>query len=285
MSPHFNRVTIIGVGLLGASLGLAMKARGLAGHITGVGHRQSSLDQAIAVGAVDGVSMDAATATTGADLIVLATPSALVIPKLDEIRPACSPTAVVTDVASTKRAICAHAGGLWQAPRQFVGSHPMAGSEKFGPEHGRANFYEGSVCLVEQGEGLDPAARQSVVDLWEAVGAEVTGVDPTAHDALLAHTSHIPHVLSAAIASRAGQCGDVRKLIGNGFRDVTRIAASRPEVWRDICLTNKDAILDGLTDLRELLDSFHACLSKEDAEALEQFFCEGKEARDRIVDS
>ncbi len=284
MEPHFDRVTIIGVGLLGASLGLALKSRGVATTVLGVGHRQSSLDTALRMGAVDETYLNAAEAVTSADLIVLATPAALVIPKLDEIRGHCPAQAIVTDVASTKNAICEHARATWPAPRRFVGSHPMAGSEKFGAEHGRANLYEKSVCLVEQASGLDPEARAAVVALWQSVGAEVVDIAPDAHDAVLARTSHIPHVVASALAVLAARQENVRPFVGPGFRDMTRIAASRPEIWRDICITNREAILTGLNELQVHLDAFTEAITKADSTALEALFQEGHEARRATVD-
>ena len=284
MEPHFERVTIIGAGLLGASLGLALKARGLADYIVGVGRRPASLDAALRVGAVDSVSMDARAAAEGAELIVICTPAALVERQLDEVRPVCSAQAVVTDVASTKQAVCGHAARTWPSPRRFVGSHPMAGSEKFGPEHGRADLYENSVCLVESGAGLDEEARQRVAALWTAVGATVFEIDPARHDALLARTSHIPHVLAAGIATLAARHGDVRRMIGQGYRDMTRIAASRPEVWRDICLTNRNAMLDGIREFQEYLAAFARAIEEGDAGALDALFSEANRARRATVD-
>jgi prephenate dehydrogenase len=283
MTPRFNRVTIIGVGLLGASLGLALKARGLAGHVRGVGHRQATLELALRKQAIDSASLDPAEAVRDADLVVIATPAALVIEKLDEIQHACSPLAVVTDVASTKAQICAHAAARWPQPRRFVGSHPMAGSEKFGPEHGHPDFYENTVCLVERDEALDPSARETVAALWSAIGARVVDTDPARHDLILAHTSHLPHVAAAALATLAARQGSEAEMIGQGFRDVTRIAASRPEVWRDICLTNREALLAGLESLRGQLAGFADALERGDVTAIEAFFREGQTSRRRMV--
>jgi len=284
MSPHFDRAAVIGVGLLGASLGLALKARGMARRVIGVGHRQITLDTALRAGAVDEITFDVKTAAAGADLIVVATPAGLVAAKLDEIREVCSPRAVVTDVASTKRAICAYAEVTWPAPRRFVGSHPMAGSEKYGPEHGRPDFYEGTVCLVENTEGLDPRAREAVCALWTALGARVLDVDPGEHDALLARTSHIPHVIASSLASLAVRAGEVRFVIGNAFRDMTRIAASRPELWRDICLTNKEAVLEGLREFQRDIGNFTEKLEAGDGRALDEFFQEGVKSRRKAIE-
>ncbi len=279
----FDRVCILGVGLLGASLGLALKARHVTKKVIGVGRRRESLDVARSMGAIDTLSLEPAEAVGEADLVVLATPAALVIPMLDAIRPQLKPEALVTDVASTKAEICHHAQATWSSPRRFVGSHPMAGSEKFGPEHATVDFYEGSVCLVEEGEDVDVEARKQVVALWEAVGARVVSVTPEAHDAMLAMTSHIPHVYAALLAQGAAEAGEVRALIGNGFRDTTRIAAARPEIWRDICMTNRKAILTGLDALKERLTDFEAALCAGDGEAIEAFFAAGNTARKKAL--
>jgi prephenate dehydrogenase len=284
VSFSYNRVAIIGVGLLGGSLGLALKSRGLAKEIIGVGHRESSLNTALRVGAVDSISRDAAASVEEADLIVLAVPAAMVIPKLDEIISHCSAEAVVTDVASTKLEICRHASSTWKGPRRFVGSHPMAGSEKFGPEHSTPDLYEGAVCLVEENDDLDPDARNVVVRLWEALGARIVHIEARQHDELLARTSHLPHVAASAIAELAGRQGDIRPVIGKGFRDVTRIAAGRPEVWRDICMTNREAILASLQDFQLSLHDFSEALQREDADAVEQFFARGRMAREKAVE-
>jgi prephenate dehydrogenase len=285
MEPHFRRATIIGAGLLGASAGLGLKARGMADHITGVGRRETSLQKAVARGAIDAASMDPGPAVKDADLVIIATPSALVIPMLDTIRPAVRPDAVITDVASTKGAICAHASATWSAPRRFIGCHPMAGSEKFGPEHARADFYEQSVCLLEDSPETDAEAAALVRALWAALGAAVFPVDAEAHDGLIARTSHVPHVLAALLADQAGEKGAaIRPFIGNGFRDMTRIAASRPEVWRDICLTNRQAIIAVLLEYRGRLDAAVELLDRGGGEALLEFFRTGRENRKKVVD-
>ena len=285
MNPLFNRVTIVGVGLLGASLGLALKARGLAGRVIGVGHRQISIDTALHTGAVDEAFLELPPALKDTDLVVLATPAALVIPKLNEIRPLINPETLVTDVASTKAAICEHAKNTWPTPRRFIGSHPMAGSERFGPEHGDKDFYVGAVTLVEKNDGLDAAAHDAIRELWRAVGASIIDIDPVEHDALLARTSHLPHIVSSVLATLAVRQGDIRSVIGNGFRDMTRIAGSRPELWRDICLTNRPAILDALAELEQDLQQFSKALRDEDDTLIFELFQQGKTARKKAVDS
>ena len=283
MSSPQPQVAIIGVGLLGCSLGLALKSRGLAARVVGVGRRRESLEQAMARGAVDDTFIEVEQGVRTADLIIIATPAALVQAKLDEVRKFAPATAVVTDVTSTKDEICRYAAETWPAPRRFIGSHPMAGSENFGPEHGRADLFENTVCLVESSADLDPDAFDTVTQLWQNVGARVVHIEPEAHDRLLAASSHLPHVAAAALATVAAEQGASEDVVGNGFRDTTRIAAGRPEVWRDICLTNRAALLDCLDRLQEDLLSFRAALYRRDAEHLEKFFAEGREARRQVL--
>lgn len=285
MKPWFDTVAIIGAGLLGGSLGLALKQRGLAGRVHGAGHRQTSLDAALERKAIDAAFFDARASVEGANLVVICTPAAMVTSKLDEIASACLPEVIITDVASTKADICANAAKRWNANRRFVGSHPMAGSEKFGAEHADPELYEGRVAVVEKGEGLDPEAQRAVCALWEAVGSHVVELEPALHDALVARTSHVPHIAAAALAVVVGRAGSESKpLIGAGFRDTTRIAGGRPEIWRDICLTNGPAIEAALAELEPLLAEVRAAVRDKDEEALMAFFEEGRRMRRELAD-
>jgi prephenate dehydrogenase len=281
--PLYEHPVIIGCGLLGASLGLALKARGLAGTVTGVGRNQSTLDRARAVGAIDDASLALEDALPGADLIVIATPVAQSINILVQAAALAAPGAVLTDVGSTKAAICARADELWGDDRPFIGSHPMAGSEKFGPDHATDHLFHGAVCLVEESDNLNPAARERVLALWQGVGAKVVSVEARRHDTILAYTSHLPHVAASCVAAAAAHHGDVRAMVGNGFRDTTRIAASRPEVWTEICLTNRDAIIAGLRAYEHHLAGLRQALEHEDAAAVERFFEEGRAGREGIL--
>lgn len=284
MAARFNTVCIIGVGLLGGSLGLALKSRGLANRVTGVGRRAESLDVALAAGQVDEVFLKVEEGAAGADLIVIATPAAAVFPCLDSLKLVCDPTAVVTDVASTKGDICAHARSTWSEPCYFVGSHPMAGSEQWGPEHATTTLYENSVVFVEAGGHIHPDARSAVDALWTSVGAEVVEVDPKEHDRIVARTSHGPHILSAVLAKLAAREGNVQKFIGNGFRDATRIAGGRPEVWRDILFTNGPEILEVLGDAIDELDGLKHAIEDGDSERVMDFLEDALKARREMVD-
>lgn len=286
MSAPYDTAAIIGAGLLGGSLGLALKARNLADTVLGAGHRQSSIDAAIEIGAIDEGFLDAREACADADLVIVCTPAALVAPKVDEILPVLRPNALITDVASTKADICAHAARHWPKPLRFVGSHPMAGSEKWGPEHSTPSLYEGCFTIVTPQPDQDPEALDAIHALWEDLGATVISCTPGQHDALVARTSHVPHIVSAALASLAAEGDrpdDVRPFVGKGFADTTRIAAGRAEIWRDICLTNRAAIIDGLDSLLDQLQTVRDLVVEEAGEDLEDFFATGQQARNELL--
>lgn len=282
MDPFFDRVVLVGAGLLGASLGLAMQAAGTARRITGVGRRQETLDTAQALGAIHDSSLDLAEVAPDADCIIVATPAGAVLDALDIARAHGKPGAVLLDVASTKAAICAHAASRWAAPRPFIGCHPMAGSEKSGPEHATASLYQNSVCFIEDSPDLDPEALAKVRALWERAGARVIAIEPVRHDAILASTSHIPHIMATLLASSAVERGAAREFAGNGFRDMTRLAEGSPEMWRDITLTNREAVIDGLECLRGQLNDFLTAVERSDAPALMHFFEAGRDARRQV---
>ncbi|HPO86817.1 MAG TPA: prephenate dehydrogenase [Candidatus Hydrogenedentes bacterium] len=282
---EFQVATIVGVGLLGGSLGLALKERGIARTVRGVGRRQNSLDVALARGAIDESFLDLKKAVKDADLIVLCTPANSVVAELDEIHPHCRPDLVVTDVASTKSAICQHARKTWPSPLRFIGSHPMAGSEKYGAEHATGNLYNGSVVIVEKKESFHASdAHRTVCDLWKAVGSKVFELPPEQHDEILARTSHVPHIVAACLALLIDPDCHVRPMIGSGFRDTTRVAAGRAELWRDICLTNPEAIARGLIAFQEKMTRILQLVEERDARGLETFFEQAQENRKRVLD-
>lgn len=284
MKTPYQTVSLIGVGLLGGSLGLALKQRGLAKMIRGVGRRQTSIDAALEAGVIDDGTLSIADGVRGADLIVICTPANNVPETLDVIRPLCAKGTVVTDVASTKAAICAHAKKAWSSPYHFVGSHPMAGSEKFGPEHSDAGLYEGAVTFVESMDDHHEGVYARVVELWESVGSRVVTIDPAEHDEMVARTSHVPHVVAAALAQCIQDPESARPFVGTGFRDTTRVAEGRPELWRDICLTNAQAIVQGLKVVGQDLEQIVQAIETGDAEALDEFFEQGVQARKTLLD-
>ncbi len=285
MTICFEGVTVIGVGLLGASLGLALKKRKAASHVTGVGRNLVSLENALRYGAVDAITMDVEDGVAAAELVVIATPAGSVTSVLDRVLAAAPASACILDVASTKGTICAHARRVCARPRRFVGCHPMAGSEHYGPEHGREDLFLDTVCLVEKDEEIDSDVRARVCALWNTVGARVVDLDVRRHDAVLACTSHTPHVMAAVLSLVAEEGGARREMVGNSFLDATRVAASRAELWRDICLENRIALSKMLTSVQSQLQRFEALLTTSDAGGLENFFTSAALARSRVLES
>lgn len=262
MAPR--RLSILGVGLLGGSLGLAAKKVLKGCEVVGFGHRTSTLDEALARGAIDRAAGTAAAAVRGADLVVLCTPVGLFEQVLDEIAPALAQGAIVTDVGSTKRNVVAAAERLLTGA-SFVGSHPMAGSEKRGVQHAAADLFQNAVCITTPTPQTRPQALEQVEGFWRTVGMEIRRLPPDEHDRRLADVSHLPHAVAAALV--AMQDEESLPLAGKGFADATRIAAGDPGLWRDIFLENRDNMKDSVRRLRQRLDELLAALEAGDAEA------------------
>jgi prephenate dehydrogenase len=230
------------------------------------------------MGAIDEGYAEAAAAVQGADLVVLCTPVGVLCNLLDEIAPALAPGAVVTDVGSTKRTIVSHAGRGYGT---FVGSHPMAGSEKQGVQHARADLYEGALCLTTPDSRTQPEALEKVESFWRLLSMRVRRLTPEAHDRLIGDVSHLPHALAAALVH--AQTDDALALAGKGFLDTTRIAAGDAGLWRDILLDNRDNLRAGLGRLRRDLDGLLALLEKSDSEGLRSWL-ESASKRREVID-
>jgi prephenate dehydrogenase len=286
--PRFQRLVIQGVGLLGGSLGMALKRRAMVQTIVGLGRSMERLERARQLGAIDEAHTRLESALDGADAIVLAVPPRQIRERFAELAPLLPPGAFVTDVGSVKQRIVEAAEAALPAGTLFVGSHPMAGSEKTGAEHGRSDFYEESACLLTPTERTPAEAVDLARRFWEALGSRVVVIDPAAHDRLLAGVSHLPHVVAAALMQTLARGGDdmetVAAIAGGGLRDTTRIAASDPEMWRQICVENAPALVDRLDDLIAILTDWRGALDKStpDGKAVEKLFDIGRQARLRL---
>lgn len=245
MQPR--RLSILGVGLLGGSIGLAVKAKLSDCTVAGYGHRRSTLDKALAMGAVDEVYDTAGAAVRGADLVILCTPVGTFPDLLRPIGPVLAPGAIVTDVGSTKASVVESAGKLLPRAAHFVGSHPMAGSEKRGVEFARADLLAGALCIVTPDESSDAGAVERVEAFWRGLGMRTTRVSPSDHDRRLADVSHLPHAVAAALIRM--QDAASFPLAGRGFADATRIGAGDPGLWRDIFLDNRENLLASIDRL------------------------------------
>ena len=285
----FERVAILGVGLIGGSFALALKEARACAHVVGAGRNSANLGLALERRVIDSIAADAVAAAHGADLVLLAAPLAQ-FPKLfRDIAPVLGPKAVVTDGGSTKRDVVAAArAAVGRRIGQFVPAHPIAGGEKSGAGAANAELFRGKrVIMTPLGENSDSTLRK-VEDAWSACGARVTSMDAEEHDAILGAVSHLPHVLAFALVHELASRDNAAQLFGyaaGGFRDFTRIASSHPEMWRDICIANRDRLLDELKNYRGALDAMAKLLEAGDAAGLEKVFAEAREARERWIQS
>ena len=286
---HFERVAILGVGLIGGSFALALKQAQACAHVTGAGRSGANLKLALERGVIDSMASDAVAAVHGADLVLLAAPVAQ-FPKLfRDIASVLGPKAVVTDGGSTKRdVITAARAALGRKIAQFVPAHPIAGAEKSGAGAASPDlFRDKRVVLTPLPENSEAAVRK-VHDAWSACGARIARMAAEEHDAILGAVSHLPHLLAYALVHELASRENAAQLFAyaaGGFRDFTRIASSHPEMWRDICIANRDRLLVELKRYGEKLKTLQKLLEAGDAAGLEQVFAEAREARDKWIHS
>jgi prephenate dehydrogenase len=280
MSRLFDQVTIIGVGLIGGSLGLALRRGNLARRVVGVGHRQASIDRAIEMGAVDQGTLDPLEGVKGSGLVVLGTAVRLIVEMGQTVAPALAPGAVVTDVGSTKSEIVRRFEELLAAGVSFVGAHPIAGSEKRGIDAARPDLFQKCVCVLTPTDATDPKALRRVSDLWTAVGARVCTLSCEEHDDILARTSHLPHLVAGALV--ASLTTPDTRFVGPGLRDTTRIAAGDVDVWCDIFLTNRAAVLDALAGFTDRMAELRRAVESGDRAKLADLLAAAKSRRDSL---
>lgn len=286
MSQLFRQLTICGVGLIGGSLALTVRKEGLAGRVVGLGRSQANLDIALARGLVDSATRDPAEAARGADLVLLATPVMTFPSTLAAMVPHLPADAVVTDVGSVKSWVVRELEPLLGPAMALVAVHPVAGKETTGASAAEEDLFAGRRVIVTPSTRSTPAAVEKIETLWRATRAQVERMAPEVHDAILARASHLPQIVASALgAALADEQVDGRWAAGfgaGGLRDTTRIAASSPEIWRDICLTNRAAILQGLALYRGAFDQFARAVETADAEGLVRLFEQGRRMRERF---
>ncbi len=281
---QFGKITVIGVGLLGGSIGLAVRQRRLAREVAGFVRRAASVKDCERAGALDFVTRDLPAAVWGADLVILCTPLGQMRLLVERLLPALKPGALVTDVGSVKAGVVRELESLVAKARaHFVGSHPMAGAEKTGVGAARANLFENAVCVVTPTKKTNRAALKTVKRFWAGLGSWVLEIAPDAHDVLVSRSSHLPHVLAATLAGHVLNPAHPRQqaaLCANGFRDTTRIASGSPEMWRDIALANRRNLDKSLNAFIVELRRFQRLLRGADAQAIAAFFETAKKRRD-----
>ncbi len=277
---HWDTVAIVGVGLIGGSIGLALRERKLAEHIVGIGRRPESLRKAAAIGAVTRTTRDIAAGVRDAELVIVCTPVDSIVAHVVQAAEACRAGALITDAGSTKASIVRKLNGALPRSAVFVGSHPLAGSEKPGCEHARANLFDGRVVVVTPSRATSAGDFQRTADFWSALGGSVFVMSPQAHDRALASTSHLPHLLAAALA-RATAEADL-PLVAGGWRDCTRIAAGNTELWTQILGDNRQNLLKSLGRFEKSLAGFRSAIERGDLRRLTRLLQEAKRIRDAV---
>lgn len=279
--PAFDKLAIVGLGLLGGSVAAAARARGIVREVVGAARRPAPLARALAAGLVDAVASPAE-AVVGADLIVLGTPVGSMARIVSDIAPRLERGALLTDVGSVKANVVETLPGLLPEGVEFVGSHPMAGSHLRGPEHARADLFEGATCVVTPKPAQDPAAVERIEGFWRALGARVIRRSPSDHDEEVAWVSHLPHLVAFAFADALRSAPTrVGELAGGGFRDFTRIAQSDAELWGEILSLNGKALSGPLNHFSASLAGLARVLEEGDAESLERLL---QSARQRLTE-
>ena len=283
MSPPWQNVAIVGVGLLGGSLGLALRERKLAATVTGIGRDAQRLRMAVERGVISKYSTDLMSGVADADLVVLCTPVSLIASQLGDVYQATQDDCLITDVGSTKAQIVSAADAL--DTTRFVGSHPLAGSEQTGFEHARADLFENRLVIVtpsNRPSQLDDQATavNRIRSFWESVGAHVQQMPADQHDRLLATTSHLPHLIAAALSAMLKP--DEFPLTGTGWRDTTRIAAGDAELWRQIIAANREAVVVAMQRFGQQWQQLQAAIENDNPMALMSILEQGKQNRESL---
>lgn len=279
----FDQITIIGPGLLGASIGMAVRERGLAQRIVSWSRRAETRANCLEQSWCDEVFDCPEEACWGSDFIILCTPVQTIVPLLSEIANALQPGALLTDVGSTKSKICRETQGVKLNGATFIGSHPMAGSEQTGMAHARSDLFEAAACIVTPLEAASSKNVRRLSTFWESLGMQVTHTSPEQHDEIVAHISHLPHLLSSTLCSFLAHKDPVwQGLAGGGLRDTTRIAAGDPGLWRQILESNHDEVIRAISGFEEELLQFKAALINRDTSSLHQQLNRGKDFRDQL---
>ncbi|MEY2882439.1 MAG: hypothetical protein RL490_163 [Pseudomonadota bacterium] len=288
--PLFQRAALIGIGLIGASLALAMRRHRLAQRIVCADANPDHVAKALELGLVDAASTDLGAMVRGADLVVLCTPVGTMAELASAIAPHCAPGSIVTDVGSVKELVIREVAPRLPAHVHLVPGHPIAGTEHSGPTAGKVDLFEGRWCILTPAEGTDDAASAKVAELWQRVGSMVEFMDAAHHDRVLAITSHLPHLIAYTIVDTAvgleqSTQSEVIKFSASGFRDFTRIAASDPVMWRDIFLNNRGAVLEILQRFTEDLTALQRAIRHGEGDTLQEVFTRTRRIRRSIIDA
>jgi prephenate dehydrogenase len=275
-----DTLVIVGVGLIGGSVGLAARERRTARRIIGVGRSAESLAAATRAGCIDEGSTDLVNAVANADMVLVCSPVDRIVDHIGAAACACRPDTILTDAGSTKDTIVRALDGILPPGVQFVGGHPLAGSEKRGPEHARADLFADRLVILTPTPRTDALAVEKVEAFWKSLGGRILRLTPQDHDDALAITSHLPHLTAAAIANTLPE--HLRSLTSTGFRDTTRVAAGDPDLWAAIFSQNRGAVLAALGRLEQRLTDYRHAIEHDDMTTLRKLLVEAKAVRDDL---
>lgn len=289
-TPLFEKVALVGLGLIGSSICLGMRAEGLAGKVVGYARSKETRDIALEIGLVDAVAASGAEAVKDADLVILCVPVGITGEVMGQIKGALKTGAIVTDVGSVKQTVVDMIRPHLPPGVHLVPGHPIAGTEESGPRSGFAELFHGRWCILTPPDGTDVGAIEKLTKFWTELGSKVEVMDAEHHDLVLAITSHVPHLIAYNIVGTAADLetvtrSEVVKYSAGGFRDFTRIAASDPTMWRDVFLTNKSAVLEMLGRFTEDLQALQRAIRWDDGDALFDLFTRTREIRRGIIDA
>lgn len=276
----FNKVAILGVGLIGGSFARAVRRRSLSGHISGYGRSEKNLNRAKKEGIIDSFDKDPALACEDADLIVFATPVSRFVTLSEEVSGSIKENALVIDVGGMKTPVVSQMERI--IPR-YVGCHPIAGSERSGIDDSKADLFDGALCIITKTEKTDSSSLDSAMTLWQVMGSKVVVMSPEEHDRIYGIVSHFAHLAAYALVNMVAEADrDTLGYAGRGFRDMTRIAMSSPALWRDICFMNKKNILKSIDAYTKQLERMARYLKEDDAEGLKNEFRRARKMRKDI---
>ncbi|MBI5643947.1 MAG: prephenate dehydrogenase/arogenate dehydrogenase family protein [Deltaproteobacteria bacterium] len=284
---YFNKIAIIGVGLIGGSLAMALRRKGLAGYITGVGRGLPNLEAAKRLGVIDSFTQDIGEGVKDADFILIAVPVLKIGEAVRKAAPHLKKGAIVTDVGSVKKAVIDETVPVVPEGVHFVPGHPIAGTEHSGVEAAFPDLFTGRKCILTPTEKTDRKALEIVKAVWEEAGSNVVVMDALAHDRILAAVSHLPHMIAYSLVNTVGDMEkagvDALSYSAGGFKDFTRIASSSPEMWSDICAMNREAILKTIEDFQKRLEGLKRLIDKNEIAGLKKDFERAKNIRDSLV--
>jgi prephenate dehydrogenase len=287
MKIFFKKTTIIGLGLIGGSLARALRRKGLTSEITGVGRGIENLETGISLGIIDNYSTDPIKGIKDADVVILATPVATIVDILKKICAYLNDDTIVSDVGSVKGSIIKKIESFIPDKFLFVGAHPIAGTEDSGVKASFAELFIGRKCILTPTEKTDKKSLEIIKAMWESVGSDVILMDPDRHDTIMAAVSHLPHIIAYSLVNTIDDFRDFEKDLlsfsAGGFRDTTRIALSHPVIWKDICLFNKEAILNMIERYQDTLSRLKSLIENDEASSLIKEFERSVKTRREIV--